>query len=194
MPVSRRFGNVMLSFLTKLASGYWPIFDPTNGFTALHASVLKILDREAIAKRFFFETSMLLELSRARAVVIDVYVPARYPSHHSHLSRRRAAMEFPPRLLRGLLRRLILQYFVRDFTAVSLYLFAGILLSLFGFVWGVWHWVISIQSGVAATTGTVMLAVLPLILGVQLLLQAVALDIDNVPSRPLHRDRPLVEA
>lgn len=194
MPASRRFGNVMLSFLTKLASGYWPVFDPTNGFTALHVSVFTILDRDAIAKRFFFETSMLLELSRARAVVLDVYVPARYLGATSHLSRRRAAAEFPPRLLRGLFRRIVLQYFVRDFTAVSLYLVAGIALSLFGFVWGAWHWVISIQTGVAATTGTVMLAVLPLILGMQLLLQAIALDIDNVPSRPLHLDAALAEA
>ena len=194
MPATRRFGNVMLSFLTKLASGYWPIFDPTNGYTALHASVFKILDRDAVAKRFFFETSLLLELSRARAVVLDAYVPARYPGTQSHLSPRRAATEFPPRLFRGFLRRIVLQYFVRDFTAVSLYIVAGIVLSLFGFVWGVWHWVLSIQTGVPATTGTVMLAVLPLILGVQLLLQAVALDIDSVPTRPLHRASALADA
>lgn len=186
MPLHRRIGNAALSFLAKVASGYWPVFDVTNGYTAIHSSVLAALDRNAIARDFFFETSLLIELGRARAVVQDVYLPARYLGEKSSLSARRAAARFPLRLVRATARRLVLQYFIRDFTAVSLYLLVGSLLVLFGTVWGTWHWIVSVQAAVAATTGTVMLAVLPLILGMQLLLQAVALDIDNVPRRPIH--------
>jgi dolichol-phosphate mannosyltransferase len=40
MPRTRLFGNAVLSFLTKLSSGYWSIFDPTNGFTAVHVAAL----------------------------------------------------------------------------------------------------------------------------------------------------------
>ena len=63
----------------------------------------------------------------------------------------------------------------------------------FGTVWGLWHFLISAQSGVVATTGTVMIAVLPLIVGVQLLLQAVTLDIQSAPTTPLHATVMLVK-
>jgi glycosyltransferase involved in cell wall biosynthesis len=186
MPGTRRAGNAGLSFMTKLASGYWPIFDPTNGFTAVHASVVPLLDRARIAERYFFETSMLLELGRMRAVVEDVPIPARYQGERSGLSKRRAAGEFPPKLIGATWRRIVRQYFVQDFTPVSLFLAAGTLFLLFGVLWGAYHWAESIRLGIPATTGTVMLAVVPVIVGVQLLLQAIALDIGNVPTRPVH--------
>ena len=192
MPGRRRFGNSGLSFMTKLASGYWSVFDPTNGYTAIHASLVPLLATATVAKRFFFESSMLLNLSLLRAVVRDVYIPARYGAG-SHLSESRAAVQFPFQLFRGFLRRLRLQYFVRDFTAVSLYIVFGLVLTLFGTVWGLWHFLISAQSGVVATTGTVMIAVLPLIVGVQLLLQAVTLDIQSAPTMPLHATVMLVK-
>jgi glycosyltransferase involved in cell wall biosynthesis len=185
MPAARRYGNVGLSFFTKLATGYWPVFDPTNGYTAIHGSVVGLLDHTNIAQRFFFETSMLIELSRVRAVVVDVYIPARYGSEVSLLRPTRAATEFPAPLLRAFIRRVWTQYFVRDFTPVSLYVVVGTLGLVLGTVWGAWHWVVSFQTGVAATTGTVMIAVLPIILGVQLLLQAATLDIQGVPTRPI---------
>jgi glycosyltransferase involved in cell wall biosynthesis len=192
MPGRRRFGNAGLSFMTKLASGYWSVFDPTNGYTAIHASLVPLLADAPVAKRFFFESSMLLNLSMLRAVVRDVYIPARYGAG-SHLSESRAAVQFPFQLFRGFLRRLRLQYFVRDFTAVSLYIVFGLVLTLFGTIWGLWHFLISAQSGVVATTGTVMIAVLPIIVGIQLLLQAVTLDIQSAPTEPIHATVKLVK-
>jgi len=191
MPGRRRFGNAGLSFMTKLASGYWSVFDPTNGYTAIHASLVPLLATASVAKRFFFESSMLLNLSLLRAVVRDVYIPARYGAG-SHLSESRAAVQFPFQLFRGFLRRVRLEYFVRDFTAVSLYLVAGLLLTIFGVTWGVWHWAASSQANTPATTGTVMIAVLPVIVGVQLLLQALTLDIQSVPTDPIHSSVRLV--
>ncbi|MCX7886409.1 MAG: glycosyltransferase family 2 protein [Verrucomicrobiae bacterium] len=186
MPLLRRLGNIGLSFLAKLASGYWNVFDPTNGFVAIHASVWKMLDQGRLARRFFFENSLLLELGLARAVVRDVYVPARYNDKVSHLSEGRTLLEFPPLLLRGLCRRLVIQYFVRDFNAVSLFLITGTTATAFGLGWGLYHWRHSVLTGTVATTGTVMIAVLPLIFGVQLLLQALVMDVQSVPRDPLH--------
>ncbi len=186
MPLLRRVGNVGLSFLTKLSSGYWSVFDPTNGYTCLHASLIPLLPRERIDRRYFFESSVLLELGLLRAVVRDVYIPARYGNERSFLSEWGALVKFPWLLLRGLLRRVVVQYFVCDFTATSLFLVFGLLLSAFGAGWGTFHWWTSAHQGVAVTTGTVMLAVLPLTLGTQLLLQALILDIQNSPSRPIH--------
>ncbi len=188
MPLLRRFGNIGLSFMTKLASGYWAIFDPSNGYIAIHSTVAKLLDPERIHKRFFFESSILLELGLHRAVVRDVYLPARYGDETSTLSERRVFLEFPPLLLKGFLRRLLIQYFVRDFNAVSLFVIAGICATSMGLLWGGYHWELSEIHGVPASTGTVMIAVLPLILGMQLLLQALVMDVQNAPHDPLQTE------
>jgi glycosyltransferase involved in cell wall biosynthesis len=71
MPSARLFGNLVLSFLTKLSSGYWTIMDPTNGFLAIHARVAELLDDQQIAKRFFFETDLLFHLGLIRAKVVE---------------------------------------------------------------------------------------------------------------------------
>jgi dolichol-phosphate mannosyltransferase len=186
MPLLRRVGNLGLSLLTKLASGYWNLFDPTNGYTAIHASLIPLLNRQSIARRYFFESSMLLELSLLRAVTRDVYIPAKYGDETSHLSEMSALIEFPRSLLRGFLRRLWIQYVVRDFGITSVFMLGGSALLSFGLVFGGWHWIRAIQSFVPTPTGTVMLALLPVILGVQLLLQAVTGDVQNVPAAPLH--------
>lgn len=181
MPQIRRVGNTGLSFLAKLASGYWNVFDPTNGYVAIDAGVYRELEKPRIHRRYFFESSMLIELNLQRAVVMEVSMPAFYAGEASSLSIPQVLFEFPVLLTRGFFRRVWLQYFMLDFSAGSLFLLAGGLLALFGLVWGVIKWRVSILSGIPASTGTVMLAVVPLILGAQLLLQALVLDVQNVP-------------
>jgi glycosyltransferase involved in cell wall biosynthesis len=186
MPLLRRLGNAGLSFLTKAASGYWNIFDPTNGYTAIHASIVPTLDTDKLHRRYFFESSMLIELGMLRAVIRDVYIPAQYRDEVSSLSEWKALFEFPPRLLVGFLRRLLLQYFVRDFGIFSMLLVLGLSFSAFGLLFGIYHWYLSLITGTIASTGTVMIAVLPLILGSQLLIQSVIVDMQNVPIEALH--------
>ena len=187
MPILRLIGNIGLSFLTKLASGYWNVFDPTNGYTAIHASVVRLINTVAIDRRYFFETSMFLELGLLGVVVQDVYIPAQYGTETSHLSEWRTLLDFPPRILAGFVRRIWIQYFLRDFNLVSWYLLSGLILSGFGSLFGAYHWWLSAQLQVATPTGTVMLAVMPIILGAQFILQAVALDVQNVPNQVIHR-------
>ena len=143
--------------------------------------------QDHLHRRFFFETSLLIELNLHRAVVIEVPLPARYGIESSSLSVLRSLLEFPYCLLRGFLRRIWLQYFVLDFSVGSLFLAVGIMLILFGSGWGAWAWNRSNQSGVPATTGTVMIAVLPFFLGFQLLLQALVLDVGSVPKKVKNR-------
>lgn len=78
MPAIRLIGNAALSFLTKLSSGYWQLFDPTNGFTSIHRSVLAELDFDRIANRYFFESDMLYHLNQLRAVVAEMPMRACY--------------------------------------------------------------------------------------------------------------------
>jgi glycosyltransferase involved in cell wall biosynthesis len=185
MPLVRRIGNAGLSFMTKAASGYWNIFDPTNGYTAISAPVAALVRRHAISSRYFFESSLLLELSLLRAVVRDVPMAAQYGEEVSSLSERDALFGFPPKLLRGFTRRMVIQYFLRDFSAFSLFLLAGLGFTTFGFLWGAYHWYLSYVHNSFASTGTVMIAVLPIVLGIQFLLQCGVWDIQNTPNNPL---------
>lgn len=186
MPMIRRIGNAGLSFLTKAASGYWNIFDPTNGYTAIHASVMPMLDFSKIHRRYFFEISMLIELSMIRAVIQDVEIPAKYQDETSYLSEWKSLLEFPSRLIAGLLRRLLIQYFVRDFGIFSVLLSVGSVFIAFGLTFGLYHWYLSWINATVASAGTVMIAVLPFILGFQLLIQSLIVDMQNAPSKPLH--------
>lgn len=181
MPLARRWGNIGLSFITKAASGYWNVFDPTNGFFAIDAKMLSRIRLSNLHPRYFFESSLLCELNRCRAVVTDIPMPSIYGDAPSSLSTLRSLLEFPPLLSIALLKRIARQYFLFDFSLGSLYLVVGILLNLFGGLWGLFWWMRSIQTNIAATTGTVMIAVLPIVVGIQLLIQFTAFDVQSVP-------------
>jgi uncharacterized membrane protein len=185
MPVVRVIGNAGLTFFVKAASGYWNIFDPANGYIAVRAKVLERLDLSQLPKRYYFESGFLVELGILRAVVRDLPVPARYGDEHSSLSPLRVLCEFPPRLFMGLMRRLFWRYIVHDFSATSLFLLLGVPMLLFGTSYGAYAYWSHIRDNAYASAGVVMIAAMPIILGVQLLLQAVVLDIYNVPREPL---------
>ena len=185
MPGVRLFGNAVLSFMTKISSGYWSVFDPTNGYTAIHRNTLASLDLRALSERYFFETDMLIRLGEVRAVVTDVPMLAVYGDEVSGLKIKRILAEFLGKHLKATIRRIVYQYFLRDFSLASLNLMAGFSLFIFGCLFGAVEWVISAQSGVPATTGTVMLAVLPIITGLQMLLFFFSSDIASEPTKPL---------
>ncbi len=185
MPKTRLIGNLGLSFLAKAASGYWNIFDPTNGFTAIERTALERLELDRLSRGFFFETDMLIKLYLIDAVVLDVPMKARYGAETSHLQPAKALVSFPLRLSLGLCRRILWRYFIRDFTAFSAFLLAGSALFTFGLSFGLYWWISAILTRAPTPIGTVMVAALPLILGFQLLLQAAVLDIGNVPRRPI---------
>ncbi len=185
MPAVRVLGNAGLTFLVKLSSGYWNVFDPANGFIAIRAEVLRHLAIERLPRRYFFESGLLIELGKARATIKDVPIEARYGDESSSLSVLHTLITFPPRLLWGLLRRLFWRYFVHDFAALSVFVLLGVPLLLWGVIYGAVVWWAVLNGGRDATAGQVMLCAMPILLGVQFLLQAVVLDIQSVPSEPL---------
>ncbi|MBN1305171.1 MAG: glycosyltransferase family 2 protein [Anaerolineales bacterium] len=190
MPVHRRMGNMGLSFLSKAVTGYWNCFDPTNGYFAIRAEVLELLPFTAIAKTYYFETSMLAELYLLGASVIDIPIPARYREETSNIVLYHVMFEFPFKLTQTFLRRMVLKNFLYDFSMLSIYLLTGLPLFFFGLIFGTVKWVEYYNLGVTAPTGTVMLATLPVILGIQILLAAAAIDLQSIPKEPL--SKPLV--
>jgi glycosyltransferase involved in cell wall biosynthesis len=185
MPMIRVLGNAALSFAAKLSTGYWNIFDPTNGFTAIEATVAKLVMERRISRRFFFETDLLYHLGSLRAVVRDVPIPARYADEVSNLRISGIVGPFALKHLSNFLRRVLGQYFVRDFSVASLELVFGVFMILFGVGYAA-HYVSARTPGQPASAGVVMAAALPVILGFQLLLQAANFDVLNAPTRPIH--------
>lgn len=182
MPFVRKMGNLGLSFLTKAATGYWNNFDPTNGFFAIKTETLKMLDFEAIANRYYFETSLIAQLYFQEAVIKDVPMPAVYNGEKSNMVVWKMPFVFLPKLIKTFINRIYKSYFVYDFNMSSIYILIGAPLFLFGLIYGVYNWWFYSSQDIFAPTGTIMLVTLTIIIGFQLLLQAIHYDITKVPK------------
>jgi len=187
MPKMRLFGNAVLSFMCKLSSGYWNIFDPTNGYTAIHAAVASHLPFDKISRRYFFETDMLFRLNTLRAVVVDVPMEAKYGDEVSNLKISRIVGEFFAKHVRNFFKRILYNYYLRDMSLASIELPLGSLMIAFGLVFGGYHWATSSRMDVSTPTGTIMLAALQVLLGIQFLLAFIGYDIASTPGKPLHK-------
>jgi dolichol-phosphate mannosyltransferase len=183
MPTVRLLGNAGLSFFAKISTGYWQSFDPTNGYVAIHAEVAKRIPLAKLSRRYFFETDLLFRLSTLKARVVDIPMPAIYGDETSGLNAARAIVPFAFGHLRNFCKRVAYNYFLRDFSIASVQLVAGLTLLLFGLGYGLWHWLTA--TGLASA-GTVMLAGLSVLLGVQMLLAFFSYDIQSSPSSALH--------
>lgn len=184
MPKIRIFGNAILSFLTKFSSGYWDIFDPTNGFTAIHSSIASKIPFEKISKRYFFESDMLFRLNTLRAVVIDIPMASKYGDEVSNLKISKITFEFLINNFKNFFKRIFYNYYLRDMSLASLELPLGLALFIFGIVFGSSNWLSSAAYDIATPAGTVMLAALPTLMGMQLILAFFAYDINMIPRYP----------
>jgi dolichol-phosphate mannosyltransferase len=186
MPPIRIFGNAVLSFMTKLSTGYWDLFDPTNGFTAIHRDAIQALPLHRISKRYFFETDILFRLGTVRAKVIDIPMDAHYGDEVSNLRISRIMGEFLGKHARNLFKRIFYNYFLRGMSIASLELVFGLVVLFFGIIFGGVHWARSAANHVNTPTGTVMISALSILCGMQLLLAFLSFDFANVPRRALH--------
>ena len=185
MPAMRLFGNAVLSLMCKLSSGYWHLFDPTNGFTAIHANAACHLPLEKISRRYFFETDMLFRLNNMRAVVVDIPMDAKYGDEVSNLKISKVAGEFLVKHVKNFFKRIFYNYYLRDMSLASIELPLGLLLLGFGISYGGYHWLNSHSHGISTPAGTVMLAAMPALMGLQLILSFISYDIASVPRRPI---------
>ena len=186
MPPLRLFGNLILSFASKMSSGYWKIFDPTNGFTAIHSKVLQELHLEKFHKGYFFESDMLFQLNISKAVVFDVPIQAIYGNEKSSLKISQIFLLFLIKHIKNFFRRIAYNYFLHDFNIASIELVIGLIFIFFGSIFGGLEWYKSSITGVTATAGTVIMAALPLLVGSQLLISFLNFDVRNQPEYPLH--------
>lgn len=186
MPTVRILGNAVLSFMAKISCGYWDVFDPTNGYTAIHANVAQRLPLEKISKSYFFETDMLFRLNTIRAVVVDVPMNPEYGDEVSSLRVSQVLGEFGWKHLKNVGKRIFYNYFLRDFSIASVELVVGSMLLAFGAAYGLANWIASAHAGAATPTGTIVLSALAVLAGLQFLLAFIGYDMAAVPRRPIH--------
>ncbi len=187
MPLYRIVGNVVMSFVSKFSSGYWQLFDPNNGYTAIHHAVLRLIPLEKISDDYFFESDMLFRLNALHAVVVDIPMLAKYGDEESHIKLSEALPIFVKKYTANFVKRIFYSYFLRSFSVASIQWILGPMLFLFGTVFGIYQWNLSTAQATPATAGTVMLAALPVIIGLQFILAAIDFDVKSTPTLPLHR-------
>ena len=116
---------------------------------------------------------------------------ALYGDEKSNLNILKVIRDFPSKYLTRFCKRIFYSYVLRDVNVCSIQLFASILLITLGALYGAYNWYLSASNGTPAHTGTIMLAVLPVMIGVQLLLSAISFDVTNIPVTPLQETLPV---
>lgn len=187
MPKLRLWGNAFLSFINKITSGYWNIMDPTNGYIAIHSNLLRLLPLDKLDNRYFFESDLLFRLGTIRAVVQDIPMQSKYGKEVSNLNIKRISFEFPFKYGNRFFKRVFYNYFLRDFNVGTMQLIFGFLLLCSGTIYATVKWYLSYSSGVPATSGVVMIAAIPVLIGLHLLISAINYDVANTPFKAIHK-------
>lgn len=183
MPKKRVFGNSILSLINKISSGYWDLFDPTNGYTAINSKVLSKLEIDKIENGYFFESDILFRLNTIRAVVYDIPINAIYGDEESGLKIKKILVPFILFHLRNFMKRIFYNYYLRDMSIASIELPLGLFLFLFGLIYGGYNWYKSASTLLATPTGTIIISAISILIGVQFILAFLAFDISSNPNK-----------
>jgi len=179
MPTFRRIGNTVITILTKFSSGYYSIFDSQNGYGIFKRKTLEKLPFNHIGRLYDYENTLLIALAIMGAKVKDEPVPAIYGDEVSTIPVFKTTMCALRVVWRGFWRRFYYKYVVYNFHPIALFLFGGLLLGGLGALFGLFLVYDKFVHTVTPSSGTVMLVVLPIILGFQMLLTAIMMDMNN---------------
>lgn len=179
MPKMRRIGNTIITILTKFSSGYYSIFDSQNGYGVFKKETLEKLPFEHIGRRYDYENTLLIALSIMGAKIKDVPVPAIYGDEESTIPVFKTTLRALRVVWKGFWRRMYYKYVVVNFHPIALFLFSGLLFALAGVGFALFILIEKLIYSNTPSTGTVMLCVLPLILGFQLILSAITMDMNS---------------
>lgn len=179
MPRFRRIGNTFITILTKFSTGYYSIFDSQNGYGVFKRKTLQNLPMDYIGKRYDYENTLLISLAIMDAKVKDEPVPAIYGDEQSTIPVFKTSMRALKVVWKGFWKRIYYKYILVNFHPIALFLLLSITLGLIGLGFGIFIIIDKILYNASPSTGTVMLSVLPIILGFQLFLSAITMDMNN---------------
>ena len=122
IPHYRYLGNSLLSFLTKIASGYWHLADSQCGYTAISLSALNLLDLDNIYKKYGVPNDILIKLNVENLRVRDISIRPVYNIGEKSGIRLWKVIPTISRLLfRGFFKRLFIKYVIKDFHPLVLF-------------------------------------------------------------------------
>ena len=185
MPILRLIGNIILTFLTKLSSGYWNIFDPTNGFICIHRNVFNLLAHEKINHRFFFESDMLFRLYLIKAKILDIPIKTIYNESKSNLVIYKVIIPFLFGNIKNFLKRIIIEYFMINFNYIGICLLSSFFFIITGFYIGAKNLALSSETGIPTISGTIGVTIILILIGFQLFINFINYDIKNYPKETI---------
>lgn len=175
MPRFRFFGNSILTFLTKIASGYWKTMDPQNGYTAISSRALESVGVEEMYEYYGYCNDILVRLNAKDMRVADVAMPAKYGDEESNIQYPTYIRKVSGMLLRDFLWRLKVKYLVLDFHPLALFYLFGAATAGLGFAGVSWTLYAKITFGTSLFVSG-LLSILLFAVGCVSLLNAMVFD------------------
>ena len=183
-PPVRFYGNIFLSFLSKLSTGYWNIFDPVNGFTCIKKEIANKINFNEIDNGYFFETDLLFNLNLIKSKVADVPVNIKYfKDKKQNMSIPKETVSFFFKNISRIKRRIMYRYFKNNFTIGSFFGSMSFFLFLFTLTFGGYNWIkYGFILKLLAPTGIVILSFTSLIISILFLGVFLFIDSENNPN------------
>jgi len=180
MPKTRLLGNIIITGLTKISSGYYKIMDVVDGYTAITKRVIDLIDWDKAWKGYGYPMDFLIRLNAYGLKVKDIPRSSIYlkGERQSQIKGLRYALKVSPMLLRGFFWRLLTKYIYRDFHPLVFFYFAGIILFPFGILYG-FYLVYQQFAGIGVSGPRAIICALSLIMGLQFLLFAMLFDMQE---------------
>jgi glycosyltransferase involved in cell wall biosynthesis len=177
MPKLRLFGNSLLSFLTKVSSGYWDIMDPQNGYTATTRQVLETLSIQDIYPRYGYPNDILIKLNAYGFRVIDVVMPPRYGTEKSKIRLWNYTPSVSWLLFTGFFWRMKEKYILQSFHPLVFFYITGLTLLPLGVLAGLYMSYLRVFVG-PISAGSILLPIFLIITGLQSLFFAMLFDME----------------
>lgn len=173
----RFFGNVVLTMITKIGSGYWHITDPQNGYTVISRKALERIDLDSIYHYYGYCNDILIKMNTIGMIVEDIAMPSRYGDEKSKIKYGRYMIKVAPMIFKGFLWRLKTKYMILDFHPLVFFYFASMLLLPFGILFSLWILYQKIYHNTVSPNYP-LLAAFTTLMGLLLLLFAMFFDMD----------------
>ncbi len=183
-PIVRFYGNIFLSFMSKLSSGYWDIFDPINGFTAIKINILKKLNLKIIDDGYYFESDMLFNLYNLKIKIKDVPVKIKYHKHQKqNLNVFKESFNFFNKNISRIIKRIKTNYFRNNFGLGSFFIFIFLLSFTFTLLYGGINYLYYFSIKAFAPTGVILISSVSCLLMFLSLMIFLIIDNLNNPNK-----------
>lgn len=154
IPPIRRFGNSVLSALTKIASGYWRVSDTQTGYTAISLRALKRIKIWDIYRNYGMPNDVLIKLNIAKCTLREIDIKPVYGvGEQSKMNVKKVIRTVSILLISGFFKRIYQKYLINDFHPISI-LYTGAMISGLGGLYFAIYVIYYMAHGATVSPGT----------------------------------------